>query len=468
MGTSDPRQTRFDRQTVLVVGLGKSGIASAAVLRERGASVVATVDEPSARLREEIAAAHAHGARFVPANELGAVLAETAFAVLSPGIPASSPAVTVVREAGIPAIGEVELAWRLCAAPMIAVTGTKGKSTTTALIAHLLNAGGIDARSGGNIGEPLVNVALAAPPSAWVVAELSSFQLETIVDLRPRISVLLNVTPDHLDRYASMDEYARAKFRVFVNQGAGDAIVLDRDDARLAPLEAEFRDRRCEAERLWYTLQPSSPQTAMALDGSAIVYTPRKGARVAVAERAGLPLAGAHNVRNVMAASLVALRVGCDAVALRDAIYRFKSLPHRLERVAEIDGVLYVDDSKATNPAAAAAALRSFERPVVLIAGGQAKGTDFSELGDAMRENARAAVGIGESAHVVAELARGIPYAPASSIEEAVERARDFAQRGDAVLLAPACASFDMFRSAEDRGERFVRAVHALGERARA
>lgn len=468
MGTSDPRRARFDHQTVLVVGLGKSGIASAAVLNELGARVLAADDKSPEDLRDEIAAVRACGAEFVAARDLAKRLGTIAFAVLSPGVPPASSVATLVRDARVPAIGEVELAWRLCAAPMIAVTGTKGKSTTTALIAHLLNAAGKDARPGGNIGEPLVNVALAAPPSSWIVAELSSFQLETIVDLRPRISVILNVAPDHLDRYRSVDEYARAKFRIFMNQGAGDAIVLDRDDVRLAALEAEFRDRGCEAERLWYALEARSPQTAMTLDGSTILYAAPDGKRVAIADRSDLPLAGEHNVRNAMAALLAALRAGCEPAALRDGLRAFKGLPHRLERVAEIDGVLYVDDSKATNPAAAAAALRAFDRPVVLVAGGRAKGTDFTELGAAMREHARAVVGIGEAAGVVAELANGIAYASASSIEEAVERARDFARPGDVVLLAPACASFDMFRNAEDRGERFVRAVHSLGERARA
>ena len=231
MGISERREEPLARKTVLVVGLGKSGIASTAALRERGSAVVATDEKPVADLKDEIARIESYGARFVAPSSLDDVLSQSSLAVLSPGVPPSSPVARRIRDAGLEAIGEVELASRMCAAPIVAITGTKGKSTTAALATHLMRAGGKDARLGGNIGEPLVRAVEGATASSWVVAELSSFQLETIVALRPRVSVLLNIAADHLDRYASIDEYAEAKFRIFSNQGEGDAIVLDRDIA---------------------------------------------------------------------------------------------------------------------------------------------------------------------------------------------------------------------------------------------
>ncbi len=467
MGISDASQ-RFDSQTVLVVGLGKSGIASAQALRARGARVIATDEKPRAELLERIARLEAAGAAFAAPAELDAVLAQATLAVLSPGVPPSSVVATRVRTAGVPAIGEVEVAWRLCDAPMIAVTGTKGKSTTAALIAHLLRACGKDARLGGNIGEPLVNAVAGATARSWVVAELSSFQLETIDALRPRIAVMLNIEADHLDRYASIDEYARAKFRIFLNQGDGDAIVLDRDDARLRGLEDAFARADCPPARFWYTTQRAERTDAMWLRGDTICASQPGADPVAVLDRADVPLLGEHNLRNTMAAMLAALCAGCEPQELRAGVRSFSGLPHRLQRVAEIDGVLYVDDSKATNPSAAVAALRAFHAPVVLIAGGREKQTDFAGLGVAIREHARSAIAIGEAAPAIARIAGEVPVQRAASMEEAVDRAHRTAQPGDVVLLAPACASFDMFHDAEDRGRQFARAVEMLAQGTRA
>ncbi len=428
---------------VLVIGLGKSGLASVAALRERGADVVATDEKDRDALSAAIAAVEAHGARFVPPQNLPG---DASLAILSPGIPPSSALAQRVRGLGIPTIGEVELAYRLSPAPMIAVTGTKGKSTTTALIAHLLRACGRDAFAGGNLGEPLVSVVARARPGSWVVAELSSFQLETIETLRPRISVLLNILPDHLDRYSSIEEYAEAKFRIFENQGAGDTIVLDRDDPRLLALEGRFARAGCSAQRLWYSARE----------------------QFSFIDRGDVPLRGEHNYCNAMAAVLAAVAAGCDPAAIREALRSFQPLGHRLQPVVEIDGVLYVDDSKATTPAATVAALESFTQPVVLIAGGREKGTELGELGAAISRRAKALVAIGESAQKLRAVARDVHGESAASIEEAVERARRLAAAGDVVLLSPACASFDMFSSAEERGERFTHAVHLIADGARA
>ncbi len=448
----------FERETALVIGLGRSGLASTAALRERGAAVVAVDEKSPDALRDAIAAIEGRGARFVTPDELPPLLAGITLAILSPGVPPTSRVARLVRDAGIPAIGEIELAARLCTAPIVAITGTKGKSTTTALVTHLLRACGFTAVAGGNIGEPLVDAVARATQRSWVVAELSSFQLESIATLRPRISVLLNVTADHLDRYASIEEYAEAKFRIFLNQRDGDTIVLDRDDPRLRALEDRFERDGCAARRMWYTLERDAA-AEMSLHGEQIVYAPAGGAAVAVADCSDVPLPGEHNVRNAMAALLAAIAAGCAPASLRAGLRTFAALAHRLQPVAEIDGVLYVDDSKATNPAAAIAALRAYDRPVVLLAGGREKGTDFAELGAVMRARAKALVAIGEAAKTIARAAGDLPVTFAASMEEAVEQARRVAAAGDVVLLSPACASFDMFASAENRGERFARAV---------
>ncbi|MGH7737754.1 MAG: UDP-N-acetylmuramoyl-L-alanine--D-glutamate ligase [Candidatus Tyrphobacter sp.] len=453
----------LDLDTVLVVGLGKSGLASTAALRALGSRVIATDEKPRAQLADAIARVEAQGARFLSPSELDAVLAGVTLAVLSPGIPPASPVLQRIRAAGTTAIGEVELAWTMCAAPIVAITGTKGKSTTASLVTHLMRVAGKDARLGGNIGAPLVDAVAGATAQTWVVAELSSFQLETIVDLAPRISVLLNIAPDHLDRYATIDEYAAAKFRIFVNAGEGDSIVLDRDDSRLAALERRFEAQDCKASRFWYALREPENGLSMGLHGDDVVYVAQGRAPQPLFARGDLRLLGDHNLRNAMAASLAALHAGCDPDDIRAGVRSFRGLHHRLERVEEIDGVLYVDDSKATNPAAAAAALLSFDRPVLLIAGGRSKGTDVRELREVIARRAKATIAIGETAQEFA----GIPgpsFERADSIEEAVQRARRLATPGDVVLLAPACASFDMFGSAEERGERFARAVRLLGE----
>jgi UDP-N-acetylmuramoylalanine--D-glutamate ligase len=428
----------FERETALVVGLGRSGLAAAKALRANGASVVASDEKPRAALREEIDAIEAMGARFAFGEALDEDLLRADFAVVSPGVPPSSPLVQRIGAAGIPAIGEVELAYRLCSGPIVAVTGTKGKSTTTALIGHLLRACGRDVRVGGNIGEPLVAQISGAGPQTWCVAEVSSFQLESIVRFRPRISVVLNVAPDHLDRYSSMEAYAAAKFRIFENQRAGDTAVIDLDDPLLAALLGRLERNGVTVRG--YTLG-DAPLNA-----------------------SDIPLLGEHNVRNVTAALLAAGAAGCDFAEMRRAVRSFSGLPHRLQQVGEIDGVLYVDDSKATNPQSTVAALRAFERPLILIAGGRAKGTDFDALGSVIRERARRLVAIGEAADALIGAAQPVAYDVAASIEEAVARAAERASPGDVVLLSPACASFDMFVSAEERGERFARAVRSLQE----
>lgn len=457
----------FDaKETVLVIGLGRSGLASVEVLRERGVTVYATDEKAPDQLAAAIAAVESHGARFVPPGELDRSNVRFDSAVLSPGVPLTSPVVRHVQDESVPVLGEIEVAYRLCKAPIVAVTGTKGKSTTTSLIGHLLRTCGRRVRVGGNIGNPLIREIVASQPDEWVVAEVSSFQLETIRAFRPRVAVLLNITPDHLDRYHSMDEYAEAKYRIVANQALDDWFVGNLDDPLIAQLHWCHGETRVQARQLWFTLGSQQDHATMCLRHGMLTYFPISGdpRPIPVVGREEIPLAGEHNVRNVMAALLAALAVGCEPEALREGVTSFRPMPHRLEPVAEIDGVLYVDDSKSTNPGSVIAALRAYERPIVLVAGGRSKGTSFSEMGAAIRERAKLLIAIGESADAIVQASHGAAFVRAASLEEAVLSARDAAVAGDVVLLSPGCASFDMFASAEQRGERFAAAVSALRE----
>lgn len=454
-------------ETALVIGLGRSGLASLEVLRGHGVKLYATDEKPVDELTDAIAAAQSNGAVFVDPRELESVVGRLTCAVLSPGVPPTSPVVRQMHEANVPVFGEIELAYRLCKAPIVAVTGTKGKSTTTALIGHLLRESGLHVRVGGNIGNPLIKEVEGVPPEDWIVAEVSSFQLETIRSFRPRVAVLLNIMPDHLDRYHSMDEYAEAKYRICANQSMNDWFVGNLDDPRIRALHWRHGDTRVVARQLWFSLGAADQATMYVRDG-VLTYAPVAGdpRPIPIVPCDEIPLVGEHNVQNAMAALLAALAVGCEPAALRAALATFAPMPHRLQTIAEIDGVRYVDDSKSTNPAAAIAALRAYDVPIVLIAGGRAKGTAFEEMGAEIRERARALVAIGEAGAEIARAAGGVTTVEATTMDDAVRRARELAAPGGVVLLSPGCASFDMFSSAEDRGRRFAAAVEALRETA--
>uniref|UniRef100_E6PGT6 UDP-N-acetylmuramoylalanine-D-glutamate ligase n=1 Tax=mine drainage metagenome TaxID=410659 RepID=E6PGT6_9ZZZZ len=446
-------------ERALVIGLGKSGIAVCEVLRQRNWEVLAT-DEYPERAAEAVAYVASLGVTFVPMEVLQQTLRGGELAVLSPGVPPSSRPVAIAWAMGCTVIGEAELAWRFARAPFLAVTGTKGKSTTSALLAHLLRAAGKRTALGGNIGEPLIREVLPDGLDA-IVAELSSFQLESIDRFHARVAVLLNISPDHLDRYASMDEYASAKYRIVENAVVGDTLVANRDDERVWCFA---RSSAAQMTVIDYSLV--DPSARIAVIGDRIVDTRAGAALAAVGD---VPLIGRHNLANAMAALGAALSFGVDPQHFPAALRSFAGMAHRLQLVAEIGGVRYIDDSKATNPEAAIAALESFAQPVVAIVGGRAKGTAFDALGDALARHARAVLAIGEAAaEIESALAARVPSERPSTMAEAVERASALARPGDVVLLSPACASFDMFRSAEHRGEEFVAAVRARagGDRA--
>lgn len=450
---------------VLVIGLGRSGRASITVLRRRGARVLAT-DESAAALGDAESALRESGARFLPPQALAAELASIDVAVLSPGVPLTSPVVRRVQDARIPVLSEIEVAYRLSKAPIIAVTGTKGKTTTTTLIGALLRHAGHETYVGGNIGDPLIAETDRAPADAWVVAEVSSFQLESIRSFKPRISTILNLSPDHLDRYYSMDEYAEAKYRIFANQGKGDIFVGNLDDEYVSRLPQGEDGTRIPCKTLWFSRTRRGDAT-LYLRNERIIWSPPTGdpRPVPIMPVGEIPLLGRHNVENVLAAILIGLAAGVSPEVLREGVRDFKPLAHRLQPVAVIDGVTFVNDSKATNPGAVVAALEALSAPVILIAGGRAKGTDFAGMGKAIDARARLVILIGEAAEVIAASIKSAPITRADSLEEAVHLAFAAAEAGEVVVLSPGCSSFDMFASAEERGERFCSAVRALEPR---
>ena len=450
----------FDRdERVLVIGLGRSGRATIEVLRARVGGLYATDENPSA-------AEQSLGVPFVAPAQLGTILADITVAVLSPGIPLNGALVRRIQSAGIPVYSEIEVAYRLCAAPIVAVTGTKGKTTTTALIGEIFRAAGKHVLIGGNIGNALIHETALATPDDWVIAETSSFQLECIRSFKPKISLITNLSPDHLDRYFSMDEYAEAKFRIFANQGPGDTFVGNLDDPRIAALGEGENAGRIKARVLWFAGEPHRNTTLYLRNDELIIYAPPTGdpRPLQIMRVDEIPLRGRHNVENALGAILVGLAAGLDRESIAAGVRNFKPLHHRLEEVAVIEGVTYVDDSKATNPGSVIAALRSFgNRPIVLIAGGKSKGTDFSELGRVASSRTKAVVLIGEAASEIAPHIRRSKVEYAAAMDAAVDVAARIAEPGDVVLLSPGCASFDMFASAEDRGERFAGAVRARG-----
>ena len=440
---------------VLVIGVGRSGLATAQVLRSRGVRVTAYDDKPSGLLsREARETLERLRVPLVDENGLAAAVEAAKAAIVSPGVPLTHRAVARVHDAGRPVISEIELAYSLATGPIIAVTGSKGKSTTTALIGHLLRAAGLPARVGGNIGDPLVRETAEAAKDEWIVAEVSSFQLEGIRTFAPRISVLLNISPDHLDRYHSMEEYAEAKYRIFANQKPEDVFIGNADDEYCAALRSGA-GRTVPCRSLWFGMDPSDRALTMTLEGDAVVARDKRR-EAPLIDVSDLRMRGRHNIANAMAASIAALSAGVKLEAIRKGLRSFEPLPHRLTVVHQGGGVTWIDDSKATNPASATAALAALDEPIILIAGGKSKKTDFTSFAAAASRRAKRVILIGETARAIGELVEGPPVVYARDLEAAVDNAAAGATAGDVVLLSPACASFDMFESAEQRGERFA------------
>jgi UDP-N-acetylmuramoylalanine--D-glutamate ligase len=431
-------------KNVHVIGLGLSGVAAVELCLRHGARVVGVDRRPRSELGE---AARTLGVPIQTEAEAAEGLASADLIVVSPGVE-DFGALAAAEAAGVPVIGEVELAARMLTAPLCAIGGTNGKSTSTELVAAMLERAGKKVFCGGNLGTPLAR----AVGERWdaLVVEVSSFQLERAPQFHPRVSVLLNITDDHLDRHGSFEKYALAKGNAFVNQVPGDVAVAPFGDA-----EVERQVRRGKARVLRFGAGGEYP-----VQDSAVVEEDT-GERFALA---GTQLTARHNQHNAAASVAAARALGASAQAVRDALGSYQLLPHRLAWVRSVRGVRFYDDSKATNVGAAVAAIDSLLEPkLVLIAGGKGKDGSYEPLVQALERRARAVLLIGEAAPVMAAACKGrIEAELAPSLDVAVERAYRHARPGDAVLLAPACASFDMFRSYADRGERFVQAVERL------
>jgi len=443
---------------VLVVGLGKSGIASALFLADRGARVAVSDTKSEEELPREIpllldrgivVEAGYHGERTFKEQEL---------IVISPGVPADVPQLLQARQAGIPVIGEVELAARYLKGKIVAITGSNGKTTTTSLAGEIIAAGGRETLVGGNIGTPAIGFVESSTDETWIVLEVSSFQLETIETFHPKIAVVLNVTPDHLDRHRTFANYAAAKTRIFENQARDDFAVLNADDATCVAMAD-----KTTAAVYWFSRQRKAEHGAF-VRGDSIIWRDL-GKEQTIMHIAEISLKGAHNVENVLAAVCVGVLAGVDPAEMRYAVANFKAVEHRLEYVATIRGVQYYNDSKATNVDATIKALESFPSGVHLILGGKDKGSDYSVLNPLLEKRVKGVYTIGSAASKIESQLRGTQVVSAGTIDNALRRASEAATPGDIVLLAPACASFDQFVSYEHRGRVFKDLVRQMEAR---
>jgi UDP-N-acetylmuramoylalanine--D-glutamate ligase len=441
---------------VLVVGLGKSGVASAVFLKERGARVTVSDTKSPDQLREEIPVLLDHGITVETGGHGERTFRGQDLIVVSPGVPVDAPPLVQARASGEPVIGEIELAAQNLTGPIVAITGSNGKTTTTTLAGEILAAGGFPVAVGGNIGTPAISLIAAATKETIFVLEVSSFQLETIQTFRPKVAVVLNITPDHLDRHRTFQTYVDAKARIFENQQPVDFAVLNEDD----PTCRTLRDRT-RAQVFWFSRKQEVQQGAFVRAGK-ILFRDATGQReiMLVSE---IPLKGAHNVENVLAGVCAGALMGCEPAKIREAIQNFKAVEHRLEYVATIKGVEYFNDSKATNVDATIKALESFPKNIHLILGGKDKGSDYTVLNDLLRERVKRVYTIGAAAEKIESHIKGAAeIVHAETLENAIRRAAAVAQAGDIVLLAPACASFDQFQSYNHRGRVFKEVVRSL------
>ena len=467
----------YRNRRVVVLGLARSGVSVAKVFHELGAETVASDVKPPEQCPEAAELVALGISVFCGGHPEGLVTPDTALVVKNPGIPYTSPPVREALELGLEVVTEVEVAWWLTEAPIIGITGSNGKTTTTTMIGRLLEAAGRKTIVAGNIGRPLTDAARDTDPDTWLVAELSSFQLKGTVAFRPRIGVLLNVAETHLDYHGGMDDYTASKAKLFANQTEDDVAVVNWDDPECRRLSEGIRARIipfATRQRLGEGVFvdppfPDSPED----DGLARSIVRRTGGVTDViipVDELGVP--GRHNAANAAAAAAAALAAGVPARSLAEPLRTFHGVEHRLEFVLEKAGVRYYNSSKDTNPTATTMAIRSVKGPIVLLAGGMDRGSDYADLVPALRERVKALVVFGETRRKLAAAAEAAgvrsirviePEAsPKETLERAVREAGALAEPGDAVLLSPACASWDMFRSYEERGRIFKEAAHIL------
>jgi UDP-N-acetylmuramoylalanine--D-glutamate ligase len=451
----------YSGKSILVAGAGRSGIAAARFLLSRGARVILTDTQSGDVLESRIAplldiASRTGDLVLELAGHRSESFARCDLVIVSPGIPLALPFFDISRKAGIPIIAEVELACRHLKGKIIGITGSNGKTTTTTLVSRLLAGAGLSGYAAGNIGAPLIGFVDDSSPEDIYAVELSSFQLEGIQDFRPHIAAILNLTPDHLDRYDGFEGYIAAKRRIFMNQRETDFAVLNADDIGTAAIG----NRVC-AKPTWFSRLTNPAHGAFVRNGR-VIFRDEKGESDLFGTDA-IALKGSHNLENALAACAMAILSGAAPESLEESIRKFPGVEHRIEFVTERDGVQYYNDSKATNVDATIKSIEAFKGNILLIAGGRDKAGDFNALRSPVRERVKHVVTIGEAAEKLKRaLADVTGVSEARSMQEAVSISRQLARPGDVVLLAPACASFDMFRDYEHRGRVFKEAVRDL------
>ncbi len=442
---------------VLVVGLGKSGISAARYLSKEGAIVTASDLKEEAELdRALLYEALQLGVDLETGRHRQETFLNADMIIVSPGIPLDIGPLRAASEAGIPILGEMELAVRLMHTPLLAVTGTNGKSTATALLGSLLQSAGLKVFVGGNIGPPLMDYVAGSWRADYAVVEVSSFQMDTMENFSPMIALLLNISPDHLDRYPDYDTYVQSKLKIFRNQGPGQYAILNDDDAVLSRFEPPGG-----VTILRYGWDKKPNRHAFIEERFLKAHLPGEKEASFGMERFKLP--GRHNQENLMGVVLMGLALGIESKVIQRTLEQFQGLPNRLEHVGTIRGVAFYNDSKATNVDAAVRSVTTFDRPILLIAGGRHKGADYSPLVRASKGRVRKAIFLGEAKHLLAESFDGvIPFTLAEDLRDALSQAFSYAEPDDVVLLAPACSSFDMFIDYAHRGRVFREEVERL------
>ena len=447
----------FSDKKITVVGLGISGLWTARALAGKGLDIKVSDASPEAALDPDLCnEIRGLGIHLETGGHSTGAFCDADLIIISPGVPHDMALLRAAREKGVHVMGELELAGRMISTPIIAVTGTNGKTTVTSAMGRILKDAGLDVFVGGNIGTPLMAYAAGEKTADYAVVEVSSFQLDTIETFCPLVSIILNISPDHLDRYAGYEDYVQSKLRIFRNQGPGQHIILNDDDHRLAAIrphagpavhrygleKKEDRHAYIENKEIQTLLKPSTRDRFQ--------YTSYR-------------LPGRHNLENLLAIVLGARILDVDPSVVQKGINTLKGLPHRMEYARELNGITFYNDSKATNVDAAVKAVASFDRPVILIAGGRHKGADYTALVKAARGNVKKAVFLGEAKDLLTAAFKGIlPVAEATDMEAATAIAFDCAEKGDVVLLAPACSSFDMFSDYDHRGRVYQKAVKVL------
>ncbi len=447
----------FAKKKVLVIGMGKSGLSTGRWLAKQGAEVIISDIKTESEIGEsQLNELVNLGIRIEAGGHKEETFTSADMIVVSPGIPSDIPPLQIAKTNNIPIMGEMALALQQVDIPIVAVTGTNGKSTVVSLIGAMLQNSGIRVFVGGNIGTPLMDYVAGSQKVDYAVLEVSSFQLDTMERFSPRVSLLLNISPDHLDRYVNYEAYVRSKLKICESQGAGQYAILNDDDDRLAGFMPKGG-----LSVLRYGLKKKKNRNAFVDKNRLVARLSDKGVATFDLNRYALP--GDHNLGNLMSSVLAVLALKSSKTGIQDTINRFKGLPHRMERIANIREVDFINDSKATNVDASVRSVISFHRPVILIAGGRHKGADYAPLVTAAKSRVKKAILMGEARTLIADACRDIiPFLYADSMEEAVIKAFTSADPNDVVLLAPACASFDMFVDYVDRGNRFRQAVEGI------